>query len=102
MEEEVTKYDVLITAITNYSNELDEITNKIEKINLNDKEKEEFQSIIDSYDNNESLTEYLEKRSSTYSKRTKLYKYLQLYKKGISINEELSVLIETVANTDQE
>jgi hypothetical protein len=100
MDNEVTKYDVLIEAITNYTNELDEVNNKIEKIKLNKDEEKEFNTIINKYDEKEPMSIYLEKQLNELNKKTNLYKYLQLYKKGITINEELTTVMEAVANTE--
>lgn len=98
METEQTQYDILINVINDYTTKLDEITNEIEKIKLSAKEQTEFNNIIESFDGKELMTKYIEDVSKNYDKKTKLYKYLQLYKKGIATNEELNQLVNAVAS----
>ena len=98
METEQTQYDILINVINDYTTKLDEITNEIEKIKLSAKEQTEFNNIIESFDGKELMTKYIEDVSKNYNKKTKLYKYLQLYKKGIATNEELNQLVNAVAS----
>ena len=102
METGQNQYDILIQAITEYTAKLDEITNKIEKIKLSAKEQEEFNNIVESYDGKELMTKYIEDVSQKHDKKTKLYKYLQLYKEGIATNEELEQLVNVVAQMGNE
>ena len=102
MGTEQNQYDILIQAITDYTARLDEITNKIEKVKLSAKEQEEFNKIVESYNGQELMTEYIEDVSQKHDKKTKLYKYLQLYKEGLATNEELEQLVNVVAQMGNE
>ena len=98
MENGFEQYDILLEAITNYTSELEEINNKIEKIKLSKKDQERFNELMNNYTEDILLYEYIENNKSKYEEYPKLYKYIELFQKGIATNDELSYLVNYVAS----